>query len=260
VSLGNGAGALVRRFRAELTDGSHHLIVYRSKSTQASPNPVNCGGFSGLFGGEYPIFIAQQKAAELVMPTDAETVTPVAFEIGPDQMLRYELHYINVTSQPMEVAGSVHFDTVPLETQVIKSDLAFWGTVGIEIDPMASFDTGVKFQKGLAGTKTFALTTHQHQLGTRMRVWHAANAGDTSTLVADGTDWANPSLEQFSPPLPFDGSNGLAYQCEYQNTTSSHIDFGEGFNDEMCFLWHYYYPSQGFQYCVDSLCQKQSAP
>ena len=27
------------------------------------------------------------------------------------------------------------------------------------------------------------------------------------------------------------------------------VSFGESFNDEMCFLWHYYYPSQGFQVC-----------
>jgi hypothetical protein len=34
------------------------------------------------------------------------------------------------------------------------------------------------------------------------------------------------------------------------------VKFGESFNDEMCFLWQYYYPSQGFQLCVDGFCKK----
>jgi hypothetical protein len=32
------------------------------------------------------------------------------------------------------------------------------------------------------------------------------------------------------------------------------VKFGEGFNDEMCFLVQYYYPSQGFHICLDSFC------
>jgi hypothetical protein len=63
-----------------------------------------------------------------------------------------------------------------------------------------------------------------------------------------------------APPLEFPkggatfSSKGFAYQCEYKNTTSNYVGFGEGIDDEMCFLWHYYYPSQGFQICFDGFC------
>ncbi len=268
VRLHNAEGAYVRRFRTTLNQGSHHMIVYRSNETVEQTTPEPCQGFSGLLKGEAPIFIAQNAAAELVLPTDG--TTPVALEIAPDQMLRIELHFINPGGAPLDVVGQVFLDTVPLGTDVIPSDLAFWGTndfmgtgavAGSDIPANGTGDTGMKFQLGLAGSKSFALTTHQHHLGTRMRVWYADNADDTSQPVADSSSWADPPLELFDPPLEFPDTGatfsdkGLAYRCEWSNTTPQAVGFGESANDEMCFLWHYYYPSQGFNLCINGFCK-----
>jgi hypothetical protein len=187
----------------------------------------------------------------------------VALEIEANQMVRLELHLINTGSAPIDVTGKLYVDTVPLATNVVKSDLAFWGTKQINIPANGAWDTGVKFQKALADTRTFALTTHQHQLGTRMRVWYAKDASDINGApVADGQNWSDPPLELFTPALKFpdsgDGkksSMGLAFKCEWKNPTATDVHFGEGFNDEMCFLWQYYYPSKGFQLCVDGFCK-----
>jgi hypothetical protein len=262
VRLSNTEGAFVRRFRAALHEGSHHMIVYRSSAAFESPTPTPCSGFSGLLSGDHPIFIAQQAESELVLPTDASGGR-VALEIAPGQMVRIEMHYINTTGKAIDVTGSLHLDTVPLDTAVIQSDLAFWGTQVINIAPSSEAVTNVQFNPALADTKTFALTTHQHHLGTRMRVWYADDINDTDEPpVADGKNWSDPPLELFDPPLEFpdsgDGetsSKGFAYQCEWKNTTPFPVGFGEGFDDEMCFLWHYYYPSQGFQICMDGFCE-----
>jgi hypothetical protein len=263
MNLKNAEGAFVRRFRADLGIGSHHMVVYKSNATSESTVPQDCQGFSGLLAGEHPIFIAQQAKAELDFPTD-ENGVPVALEIEQNQMVRLELHFINTTSQPIDVTGKLFVDTVPLTTKVVKSDLAFWGTQQISIPANGVGDTGVKFQNALAASKTFALTTHQHHLGTRMRIWYAKDASDVSAApVADGQNWSDPPLELFTPALDFPDSGngktssmGLAFRCEWKNTTANQVNFGEGFNDEMCFLWQYYYPSQGFQLCVDGFCKK----
>jgi hypothetical protein len=256
VRLGNADSGYVRRFRATLGSGSHHLIAYLSDATEEKLTPHPCAGFSGLFGGDYPIFIAQQAAMELELPTDAESGLPVGFPIAANQMLRLELHYINTNPTPLPIDARIHLDTVPMGSPIVESAFAFYGTADIDLPPNTTGDTGVHFQEALGGTKTFALTTHQHQLGTRMRVWHSTDASDLSTLVADSTDWADPPLEVFDPPLEFPegAAKGLAFQCEWANTTASPVGFGEGFNDEMCFLWHYYYPSKGFQLCLDGVC------
>ena len=258
--LDNPDGAFVRRFRAQLSQGSHHMIVYRSQASDELTTPSNCVGFSGLLQGDHPIFIAQQPDSELALPTDEGK--PVGIEILPTQMLRIEIHYLNPTPSPIEVTGKVLLDTVPLSPDVIRSDFGFWGNTKFQIAPNSSYSTEVVFQPALADTKSFALTTHQHHLGTRMRIWHAEGADDTAAEpVADSTTWADPPLEIFSPPLEFPGGSGsmspkgFAFQCEWNNTTPYTVGFGEGFNDEMCFLWHYYYPSQGFHYCTNGWCK-----
>jgi hypothetical protein len=263
VNLKNAEGAFVRRFRADLGDGSHHMIVYTSSKTVEQPIPQDCNSFSGILAGEHPIFIAQQAHAELIFPTDDSGV-PVGFEIQPNQMVKLEMHYINTTNAPIDVTGKISLDTVSLSTKVTKSDLAFWGTTQISIPANSVGDTGVRYQHALSGTKTFALTTHQHKLGTEMLVWYGDSANDPNKMmVADGKNWADPPLEIYAPPLDFptNGANafstkGFAYQCKWNNTTPNTVTFGEGFNDEMCFLWEYYFPSQGFQVCVDGFCKK----
>jgi Copper type II ascorbate-dependent monooxygenase, C-terminal domain len=256
VNLNNPEGAYVRRIRADLSTGTHHMVVYTSDKTVEDPVPKDCQPFSGILMGEHPIFIAQQPHAELEFPSD-ESGTPVGFQIPPHQMVKLEMHYIDTTKFPLSVMGKISFDTVSLGTKVTKSDLAFWGTTQIDIPANSKGDTGVLFQKALAGTKTFALTTHQHQLGTEMLVWYGDGADDPNKMqVADGKSWSDPPLELFAKPLDFpaNGAKGLAFECKWNNTTPNAVKFGEGFNDEMCFVWQYYFPSQGFQVCVNSLC------
>ena len=267
--LDNAEAGYVRNIRGTLGEGSHHLIAYVSDEVEEQLTPEPCGGFSGILvfdeGGvpgldsaNVPIFIAQQPYVELKMPTDDGH--PVAFRIEAQQMLRFELHWFNTTSEARDVQGKLELDLVSeadaQDAGVIESSFGFWGTMDIDIAPHAEATTPLLFQSALSGTKTFAVTTHQHHLGTRMRIWHddapdnAGQLGAGARLLADSNTWAEPPLEMLDPPLAFGDGQGLAYQCEWNNTTDETIGFGEGFNDEMCFLWSYYYPSDGFDICV----------
>jgi hypothetical protein len=269
--LSNTSKVLVRRFRAALGEGSHHLIVYKSTSTNEMLEPVPCGGFSGLLEGDHPIFIAQQAQAELAFPTEAGV--PVALEIGARQMVRLEMHYVNTGSKPLDVAGSILLDTLPSNVEAVRSDFAFWGTTvfnptgsppGQCVPAMGKGDTGAIYQQALAGSKSFAATTHQHRLGVRMRIWHTDDATGLSPadaqLVVDGKLWSDPPLVVFDPPLAFAdtggkwSNTGFTFRCEWANTNDKDACFGESFYDEMCFMWHYYYPSAGFNLCVDGYC------
>ncbi len=205
--LKNAEGAFVRRFSAKLDGGSHHMIVYTTDETEEDLVPKDCVSFAGLLQGQHPLFIAQQARSELAFPSDEDGV-PVGFEIAPKQMVRVEFHYINTTDKPLDVSGSISLDTVPLSVKVTRSDLMFWGTKDINIPPRSTFATGVKYQPALAGTKTFALTTHQHHLGTRMQVWYGTGDVGASEVVADAKSWSDPPLEIFDPPLDFPVGDG----------------------------------------------------
>jgi Copper type II ascorbate-dependent monooxygenase, C-terminal domain len=242
LNLGNPATAFVRRFRTKLEQGSHHMIVYTSTEAE-NPVPFDCQSF-GVTGGS-AIFIAQQPHSELVFPKDPSGV-PVGLELTPNQLLRLEMHYINPTNAPLDVVGTAEMDVLPEASQVIKSGFAFEGQLGIPVIPaFGEADTGIRFQQGIPGTHIFALTTHQHHLGTEMKIWLAADENDTSHLVADGLSWSDPPLVSFDPPLDFPaGPNpGFTYDCHWKNPTASPVTGGLAANDEMCFFWHYYYPA-----------------
>jgi len=88
-----------------------------------------------------------------------------------------------------------------------------------------------------------------------MRIWYSSSYGNTTDPpLADNSDWSHPPLFPISPEIAFSGKDGLAYQCEWKNTSSSEVDFGESALQEMCFLWMYYYPSHGFDICFDGIC------
>jgi hypothetical protein len=244
VSLGNPESVFVRKFRTTLKEGSHHMIVYTSDQPP-DPTPYSCQSFD-VQGGS-AIFIAEQAKSELALPTH-EDGTPVGLKLAPNQSLTMEMHYINTTSQPIDVLGTVEMDVLPLTSNVIPSGFSFRGDFNIPVIPAQSeADTGVLFEQGIPGTRVFALTTHQHHLGTRMQVWYADDMNDLSQPIADATNWADPPLELFNPPLefPVGSDKGFAYQCHWKNPTPNDVYGGLSANDEMCFFWNYYYPSDG---------------
>jgi len=242
--LPNTESAYVPRITVQLAPGSHHLVVYRSTATSESLTPTPCTTFQGILTGTgVPLMISEKPADDLTFPKG------VALKIASSQMIGLEAHYINAGSSTLQGTGTVHFETVPVMTpNIIESDFAFLGTTNIVLAPGIQ-SIGPLFAQGLAGTHGFALTTHQHRLGTEFKIWAANSAADTNhPPIADTTDWANPPLYRLIPELDFNGQNGLAYQCTWNNTTGQVVTFGESALQEMCVLWMYYYPSRGFDF------------
>ena len=261
--LDNPDAFYARRFQTTLVQGTHHMILYKSTSTVEDTTPTDCQGLGGILSGDHPVFIAQQLLADLELPTDTDANRPVALSLEAHQMVKLELHYFNTSSAAIKVSGDIEIDTIPAKSAVTEADLAFWGTENIDIPAHGQFDTGVQFQRGIPDTKTFALTTHQHHLGTEMRVWFGTGTdASKGKPLADSLSWSNPELVLLAPPVTFGpapqgevvSNDGFAYDCHWVNDTANEVKFGESVNDEMCFLWHYYYPSHGFQVCFDGLC------
>jgi hypothetical protein len=263
--LDNADAFYARRFATTLTQGTHHMILYKSSATVENKTPTDCPSLGGfLQGDDHPVFIAQQLMSTLELPTDTDANRPVALKMDAHQMVKLELHYFNTTGSALTVSGDIQLDTIPIESSVTEADLAFWGDENIQIPAHGEFDTGTQFQHGIPDTKTFAVTTHQHHLGTEMRIWFGTGTDAANGKpIDDNLSWSNPALVILDPPVKFGPApmgevispDGFAYDCHWVNPTSSPVMFGESVNDEMCFLWHYYYPSHGFQVCFGGICK-----
>lgn len=247
VRLGNPDAMLVRRIHVSIPRGSHHLIVYRSNATAEQPTPTPCRGLSGILSGTAPIYIAQQPESGIDFPDG------VGLTVAADQMIRLEEHFINTTAAPLDAGGRVTFDLAPA-AGLTRADMMFWGTQNINV-PARSRGRAQYFHAALTDINVFGLTSHTHEFGELATVEVATSLTGAGREVHRSMDWAEPPLTRFAPPLTFAPGEGLRLVCSYNNTSDRPLTFGESFYQEMCFLWAYYYPSQGFHVCFDGICR-----
>jgi Copper type II ascorbate-dependent monooxygenase, C-terminal domain len=235
----------VVKIAADLTLGGHHLVFYKSDVTTENTTPTPCRSFQGVLGSSAPLFIAQKAHTELNFPSG------IAYSLPAAQMVRVEMHFLNTTSSDLAVTGTVRLGEAVNGTVTDHANLMFYGTLGITIPPMATQTIGPKFHAFKSGNpKIFGLTGHQHHRGTGFTIELGAKDG-AMNMVYENHDWAEPPLTVFDPPIATSAGQGLRYTCTYNNPTNSTVSFGEGANQEMCFLWAYYYPDMGFDLGFD---------
>ncbi|HMI86403.1 MAG TPA: hypothetical protein VK550_20055 [Polyangiaceae bacterium] len=229
------------KITSDLTLGGHHLVFYKSAATAEVTTPFTCQTFRDITTGTVPLFIAQKPHTELNFPKGVAYAMPAA------QMVRVELHFLNSTAAPLSVTGTVHVTDAVAGTVTDHANLMFYGNLKINIPAQSMATVGPTFRKfASAAPKIFGLTGHTHQRGTGVSIELASAATGTGTNVYTNTDWAEPPLTIFEPPLLPTAGQGFRYTCTYNNPTNAPVTFGEGVNQEMCFLWAYYYPDMGF--------------
>jgi hypothetical protein len=241
--LDNADDLVISGYSATLDPGSHHLIVYESTDTEESLTPTPCMPFVGLAEGNVvPLVLVNKLKISWAFPSG------VGVELPAHQMVRIEAHYINASPGSIEGLGTVTFQGAPKTSAppFTPASFFFWGTETIDIPAGQKYTAGPNFQAGDANTHLISIFTHQHELGTGVQVWKSAHEGDLSNRIVNDTDWSNPSWNLLDPQFDLDGTNGLSYQCDWNNTTQSTVTFGESALDEMCFIGGYYYPGHGF--------------
>jgi hypothetical protein len=229
--LGNDAPAMIRRIRTHLSEGSHHMIVYH---LDEAPDPTfrDCGAF--MHGVGASLFIAQQREASIAYPDGT------AFPIAAHQTIGVEIHYINyVSTSPIDVSGVVDFDLVELDPSYREVELLFTGDLALSLPPRAT-TTERSFQPVPDGAEIFALTSHTHQYGILSTIHRGTSTSALGEELHRSTNWAEPPLDIFDPPLALSSGEGLVITCMYDNTSDRTVTFGTGFDDEMCFLWAYF--------------------
>lgn len=249
--LGNTEPISVREIHNELGATSHHFIVYRVDDTLERPEPYSCTPFTDTLN-DSPIIITQRADDRLTLPEG------VAYTIEPDQMLRLELHYINVSAAPQVADATSTFIPMPSEDVENEADIMFLGDVSISIPPMSEATLGPSFLQvppRFEGVRYFAITGHEHQWGTNVYVEAAESAGQPGSPVYDvpNFQWDEPLTVTYDPPFTVPSGGGFKLTCDWNNRSDHHVSFGTSVDDEMCFFWAYYFPSRGPLVCANGL-------
>jgi hypothetical protein len=252
LEMPNATPQMLRRIHSAISHGSHHLIAYRVPAdTPLHPVPAPCEAFEDITSGVSPVIIAESADSEVVYPDG------VGLAFAAHQRIKLEEHFLNPGDAAIGASGKVDFTLEDAGPSMELANLLFWGPQHFAIDPHKTGSADFAHPVN-AGVKVFGLTTHEHKHGTLATVELATSETGPGTELYRNTDWEHPPLKAFDPPLTFDGTQSLRLHCEWLNTSDQVVPFGlSAAINEMCFFWAYYYPSQGFQQCVEEGCQIQ---
>ena len=252
--IGNTVPIKVHQIRNTLSTLSHHFIVYRDNAaTQESTTPTPCQPFAGTLNpqaGSSPIIVTQMAEEIMTLPDR------VGYSFKADQFVRLEMHFINAGDAPAEAQATAELYAVPDSDIDHEAEFLFIGSPDIDysLAPGESATLEAYFAKpaSLNGINYFAITGHTHQLGTDMDVSIAPSRTGERTEIYNPTpySWDEPQVMRRDFTVPDGG--GFDFHCTWTNNTGAarSIQFGESANDEMCFFWSYYYPSQGAKVCI----------
>lgn len=248
--LGNDKPLHIGSIQNVLGTSSHHLVVYRVADTEERRTPFPCEPFVDTFDPAKgsPLMVTQKKEDTLTLPPG------VGFTFDANQMIRLEIHYINASQSAKTLEASSTF--VPISDDDFKDEAGFLfiGNPDIRIPARSEHTLGPTFfevPEDLVGVKFFAMTGHEHRLGTNVRIATAAHKDDPGTMVYDvpNWSWSEPKTEVFATPLSLPAGAGFKFTCTWNNTTDQRVTFGESATQEMCFFWAYYYPNKGAKVC-----------
>jgi len=239
-----------------LSPTSHHLIVYKDDMHQTEQTtPVDCQPFTGALntsGMIAPIAITQTHTDTITLPEG------VAYNMSPGQMVKIEMHYINSTDTVATAESTADFVAADPAAIHDQAGLLFAGSPDIDIAAGATLKVHefltMPDTLDLSAAHVFAITGHTHKLGTDVQVAVGASPTGPRTPVytPNPFEWSEPLTQAQNPPFSVPRGGGFDFTCQYNNTSQAPVKFGESANDEMCFFWAYYWPSQGSHVCFHS--------
>lgn len=249
--LGNTERVHIGAIHNVLGAASHHMIVYRVSDTVERPEPFDCAPFVDALDPTKgaPLMVTQKHDDVLQLPEG------VGFTLDPGQMIRIELHYINAGRSPVDLTATSTLTPIRETDFREEADFLFIGDPDIRIPAHAEQTLGPIYfalPREYADAKFFAITGHEHQLGTGVTIETSADKISEGSPVYDvpGWSWSEPATVKLDPPVSVPDGGGFRFTCKWNNTKDTSVSFGESAEDEMCFFWAYYYPSHGAKVCI----------
>lgn len=228
-TFANPFGGAVDVLQSEsfMTPGSHHMFVFYEEG--ATDGPVHdCNGL------EYKrtLHVAQTPQVLTKYPTG------VGRHVEASSGLKVLAHYLNTGTQPLSAKITVVFQVSPAGTVQSQAAALFYNNMDVSVPPMAA-GTAQKTCTLPWDVKLIDAVSHMHKWGVKFEAKTAAG-----TVIYAGTEWAEPQVKVFEPPLELPKGTDITFTCSYQNTTNGTLTFGESAAaNEMCILNGTYFPA-----------------
>lgn len=158
-----------------------------------------------------------------------------AFQLKGGQQILIQLHLLNATAEDVSDKATIHFLTTDA-ANLTPAGIYGMTNTKISIPALAKGEAQMSCAPHEA-LHAFAVFGHMHELGTHIALSRAATG-----QMLFGEDWDFNS--QPTIPMQFDVAKGesLHLDCQYTNSTSEAVAYGESTSQEMCAFVVYYTP------------------
>lgn len=212
--------------------GTHHMTVSTTALSGYSlePGTRDCADVYAdpAFMEAQTTMFGSQGTAEgtIQLPEGVVAMVPAGIQVI------HEVHYVNSTDTEVPLYAYVNALTID-ESDVV--DTIWGGQVRDETITIPARSTTTEWTRCVMNTdvEVHFLASHTHSHGTHFTI--APFDGTTSgSVLYENTDWHDPKITQFDPPIVVPAGQGFEFGCTYDNTTDADIHYGFSADDEMC--------------------------
>jgi hypothetical protein len=216
-----------------VTKGMHHMTLSTPGLTGGviEPGLYDCDDLysdSDLMGNQIMFFGlgSGDETGTMNLPDG------VAANFIPGLDVIHEMHYVNTLGEEVELVSKVNAYTMPAEDVVD----GIWGGqvrdehIEIAANSEHSEWTRCTFNEDV---EVHFLASHMHGKGIKftIREFDGESAGE---IFYTATDWHDPLITQYDPPLVIPAGTGFEYECTWNNGTDEPVLYGLTSEDEMC--------------------------
>lgn len=234
-----GKDAAIQRSESTMTPGSHHLHLFYGAS-DASRNLASCSGFEFhplLHAAQTPDAVSQYPAG-------------MAAKLQGSQGVRLQVHYLNTTSNPLNVDANVKLTTVDASTVTKWVAQLYFNRVGLSVPPgpSVSVTTTCTIPQTYGPIGLLGGVSHMHR-----RATHFVASTSTGVNLYETDQWDEPVPNEYNPPVALNPGDKITWTCTYNNNTGQTLTFGDSASvNEMCIFTGRFYSSPTGQ---DMECQ-----
>lgn len=223
-----GQDTAVQRIVTDMSPGSHHLHLYNlTEGTGRTLEDCDPNDFHAL------IHAAGRPHQETDYP--AGMATKIRGATG----LRIQLHYINTTTSAATVNATIKLS--PVDPSTVSKWVAqlYFNRVILSVPPgpgqIVSTTCSVPSAYGTIGL--IGGGSHMHRRGV-----HFVATTSTGATLIDTTEWDEPPLATYDPPVMMNPLDSITWTCTYNNDTGQTLTFGpSALTNEMCIYLARYY-------------------
>jgi len=234
-AMPNAELAAVNWVELQQTAGTHHLTLSTlglTPSTAVAPGRYDCNDLYGdkSLMEDQIMFYGNQGDAEHIM----QLPEGVAATIPPGLLMIHEMHYVNVTDQPVTVFSRINAWTMSPDDVV---DGIWGGSIRDEHINIPANSTHTEWSRCVMNEDVEVLFVASHTHGKGIEFTVAPFDGEkTGDIFYTNDDWHVPKIIQYDTPIVRKKGQGFEWSCTWNNKTDEEVNYGLNASDEMCNL------------------------